>query len=110
MRSNDQFNTTIYGYTDRFRGVRARASNRPCGRPHPTDQQRLDFIEGNLGSVWRTVIRKLEAGEAVTTVRFGSDIEEVLIELTDLDRGPRLSDARLTMTEKGGWVDASGRR
>ena len=25
LRSNDQFNTTIYGYSDRFRGVKARA-------------------------------------------------------------------------------------
>jgi molybdopterin-dependent oxidoreductase alpha subunit len=40
MRSNDQFNTTVYGYRDRFRGV---SGTRKVVFMNPTDIERLGF-------------------------------------------------------------------
>jgi len=76
-------------------------------RPRPTDQQRLAFIEGNLGLVWKTVVRKLETGAAVTEIRLGTHVRVVRIEAVDLHLGPKLSDARLTIMGAG-WGYARG--
>lgn len=45
LRSNDQFNTTIYGYTDRFRGVKG---TRMVLFMNPSDMQRTGFAQGEL--------------------------------------------------------------
>lgn len=45
LRSNDQFNTTIYGYSDRLRGLEG---NRMILLMSPTQMQRLGFLEGEL--------------------------------------------------------------
>ncbi|MFO1037961.1 MAG: FdhF/YdeP family oxidoreductase [Geminicoccaceae bacterium] len=45
VRSNDQFNTTIYGYEDRFRGV---SGTRMVLFIHPLEAQRLGFDDGDL--------------------------------------------------------------
>ena len=45
MRSNDQFNTTIYGYHDRFRGVKG---TRLVVFMNPADIAALGFTEGEL--------------------------------------------------------------
>jgi molybdopterin-dependent oxidoreductase alpha subunit len=45
MRSNDQFNTTIYGYDDRFRGIRG---TRMVVLMSKVDIARLDLAEGEL--------------------------------------------------------------
>lgn len=45
LRSNDQFNTTIYGYSDRLRGLEG---NRMIVLMSPTLMQRLDLVEGAL--------------------------------------------------------------
>jgi molybdopterin-dependent oxidoreductase alpha subunit len=43
LRSNDQFNTTIYGYSDRFRGVKG---TRHVVFMNPADIERLDMAAG----------------------------------------------------------------
>ncbi|HQT84738.1 MAG: formate dehydrogenase [Acidiphilium sp. 37-64-53] len=43
MRSNDQFNTTIYGYNDRFRGIKG---TRMVVLMNRDDMARLDLTEG----------------------------------------------------------------
>ena len=43
LRSNDQFNTTIYGYDDRFRGIRGTRSVVPM---NANDVARLGLAEG----------------------------------------------------------------
>ncbi len=45
VRSNDQFNTTIYGYHDRFRGVRG---TRMTVFMHRNDVERLSLREGDI--------------------------------------------------------------
>jgi molybdopterin-dependent oxidoreductase alpha subunit len=45
IRSNDQFNTTIYGYDDRFRGIHG---TRHVLLIHPDDIARLGFRDGDL--------------------------------------------------------------
>jgi len=45
VRSNDQFNTTIYGYHDRFRGVRG---TRMTLFMHANDIDRLSLAEGDI--------------------------------------------------------------
>jgi molybdopterin-dependent oxidoreductase alpha subunit len=44
LRSNDQFNTTIYGYSDRFRGVEG---TRKMVFMNPEDILRLGFVDGD---------------------------------------------------------------
>ena len=44
LRSNDQFNTTVYGYSDRFRGV---DGTRMVVFMNPDDIARLGFAEGD---------------------------------------------------------------
>ncbi|WP_051371430.1 FdhF/YdeP family oxidoreductase [Mesorhizobium loti] len=44
LRSNDQFNTTIYGYSDRFRGVNG---TRKIVFLNPVDIERLGFTDGD---------------------------------------------------------------
>ena len=44
LRSNDQFNTTIYGYSDRFRGVQG---TRHVIFLNRTDMRRLNLVEGH---------------------------------------------------------------
>ncbi len=45
IRSNDQFNTTIYGYDDRFRGIHG---TRHVLLIHPGDIERLGFHDGDI--------------------------------------------------------------
>lgn len=45
MRSHDQYNTTIYGHDDRYRGV---SGNRHVLFVNPDDLRRLGFSEGEL--------------------------------------------------------------
>ena len=45
LRSNDQFNTTIYGYDDRFRGIHG---TRMVVLMHRNDIDRLDLREGEI--------------------------------------------------------------
>ena len=45
LRSNDQFNTTIYGYHDRFRGVKG---TRMVLFMNRSDIARLELDEGDL--------------------------------------------------------------
>src|SRR6195952_3520894 len=44
LRSNDQFNTTVYGYSDRFRGIEG---TRWVVFMNPIDIERLGLVEGN---------------------------------------------------------------
>ncbi len=60
IRSNDQFNTTIYGYDDRFRGIHG---TRHVLLIHPDDIARLGFHEGDL------VVAATVADDAVREVR-----------------------------------------
>lgn len=48
LRSNDQFNTTVYGYHDRFRGVQG---TRMVLFMNRADMKRLDLKEGELVSL-----------------------------------------------------------
>jgi molybdopterin-dependent oxidoreductase alpha subunit len=45
LRSNDQFNTTVYGYSDRFRGIEG---TRDVVLMNRGDMQRLDLEEGEI--------------------------------------------------------------
>ncbi|MCJ9669658.1 MULTISPECIES: FdhF/YdeP family oxidoreductase [unclassified Neorhizobium] len=45
LRSNDQFNTTVYGYSDRFRGV---DGTRQVLFVNPQDIERLGFADGDI--------------------------------------------------------------
>jgi anaerobic selenocysteine-containing dehydrogenase len=45
LRSNDQFNTTIYGYDDRFRGIHG---TRQVLLMHPDDIDRMGLHDGDL--------------------------------------------------------------
>ncbi|SEM43025.1 oxidoreductase alpha (molybdopterin) subunit [Sphingomonas gellani] len=45
LRSNDQFNTTIYGYDDRFRGIKG---TRQVVMINVADQQRLGVKDGDI--------------------------------------------------------------
>ena len=45
LRSNDQFNTTIYGYSDRFRGVEG---TRRIVFMNAQDIARLGFVDGDI--------------------------------------------------------------
>ena len=60
IRSNDQFNTTIYGYHDRFRGIHG---TRHVLLIHPEDIARLGFTDGDL------VVAATVAEDAVREVR-----------------------------------------
>jgi molybdopterin-dependent oxidoreductase alpha subunit len=60
IRSNDQFNTTIYGYDDRFRGIHG---TRHVLLIHPEDIARLGFRDGDL------VVATTVADDAVREVR-----------------------------------------
>lgn len=48
IRSNDQFNTTIYGYSDRLRGIE---NSRDVLLINPDDMKRLDLAEGDIVSL-----------------------------------------------------------
>ena len=66
MRSHDQFNTTIYGLDDRYRGVR---NGRRVVFVHPDDITALGFADGDLVdlvSEWRDpdAAEAAEAGDA----------------------------------------------
>ncbi len=60
IRSNDQFNTTIYGYDDRFRGIHG---TRHVLLIHPEDIAQLGFRDGDL------VVASTVADDAVREVR-----------------------------------------
>ncbi|MBM6592455.1 FdhF/YdeP family oxidoreductase [Microvirga pudoricolor] len=45
LRSNDQFNTTVYGYDDRFRGIRG---TRDVVLMNTADMQRFGLAEGDI--------------------------------------------------------------
>lgn len=45
MRSNDQFNTTVYGYSDRFHGIEG---TRDVLLMHPDDIERAGFEKGDV--------------------------------------------------------------
>jgi molybdopterin-dependent oxidoreductase alpha subunit len=48
LRSNDQFNTTVYGYSDRFRGVEG---TRKVLLMHPNDIERFGLKEGEAADL-----------------------------------------------------------
>jgi anaerobic selenocysteine-containing dehydrogenase len=48
VRSHDQFNTTIYGLDDRYRGISA---GRRAVFVHPEDLRRLGFADGDVVDV-----------------------------------------------------------
>ena len=56
MRSNDQFNTTIYGYDDRLRGLKG---SRMILLINPADMTRQDLTEGDIVSL------RTDAGDGV---------------------------------------------
>lgn len=66
MRSNDQFNTTVYGYNDRFRGIKG---TRMVVLMHNDDIIRLGFAEGekvSLSTVAHDGIPRMMSGFRVT--------------------------------------------
>ncbi len=66
LRSNDQFNTTIYGYDDRFRGIKG---TRMVVLLNREDMQRLEVTEGEfvaLRTLWTDNIERKMAGFRVT--------------------------------------------
>jgi anaerobic selenocysteine-containing dehydrogenase len=63
VRSHDQFNTTIYGLDDRYRGVRA---GRRVVFVHPDDLSSLGFADGEIVGV----VGHAADGAARTAPRF----------------------------------------
>lgn len=64
VRSHDQFNTTIYGMDDVYRGITA---GRRVVFIHPDDRAELGFDEGaiiDLISVWRGATGEVEERQA----------------------------------------------
>lgn len=58
LRSNDQYNTTIYGYSDRFRGVEG---TRQVVFMNPDDLARLGFADGDAVDL-TTALRDAKTG------------------------------------------------
>jgi molybdopterin-dependent oxidoreductase alpha subunit len=60
LRSHDQYNTTIYGHDDRYRGIK---NNRHVIFMNPKDAQKMGFVDGqsvNIESLWEdNISRKL---------------------------------------------------
>ena len=66
LRSNDQFNTTVYGYSDRFRGIEG---TRMVVLMHRDDIDRLGFKEGErvgMETSSKDGVRRAMAGFRVT--------------------------------------------
>ena len=66
LRSNDQFNTTIYGHSDRLRGLRG---SRDVLLINREEMQRLGLAEGQVVTLASTVddgVERLVSGLAVT--------------------------------------------
>ncbi|MFJ5027862.1 FdhF/YdeP family oxidoreductase [Streptomyces sp. NPDC088560] len=62
LRSHDQYNTTIYGLDDRYRGIRG---GRRVVLVHPEDARALGFAEGayvDLVSEWRDGVERRAPG------------------------------------------------
>ena len=57
LRSNDQFNTTVYGYSDRFRGIEG---TRHVLFMNPADMERLGFREDDAVSLVTAIHREKE--------------------------------------------------
>jgi len=67
LRSNDQFNTSIYGYDDRFRGV---SNSRSVLFMNTDDMARLGFIDGaivDVSSVAGDGVKRIVKALRVTT-------------------------------------------
>ena len=67
VRSNDQFNTTIYGYSDRFRGVEG---TRRIVFMNASDIERLGFVDGEIVDVTTAIddniVRKVSSLQIVS--------------------------------------------
>ena len=61
MRSNDQFNTTVYGYSDRFRGIEG---TRDVVFMNQSDIDRLGLKRGRSGPPTHIVEGQRRAGAA----------------------------------------------
>jgi molybdopterin-dependent oxidoreductase alpha subunit len=62
LRSHDQYNTTIYGLDDRYRGIR---NGRRVVLVHPDDARRLKIADGSyvdLVSEWKDGVERRAAG------------------------------------------------
>ena len=66
LRSNGQFNTTIYSHDDRFRGI---YGTRRVILMHRDDMQRLGFAEGDIVTVTCAAARDGEAARQVQDLR-----------------------------------------
>jgi molybdopterin-dependent oxidoreductase alpha subunit len=73
LRSNDQFNTTIYGYHDRFRGIKG---TRDVLFVHPADMTEQGLREGQI------VALESDAGDGVSRRRPG-----LIVTPYDIPRG-----------------------
>ena len=73
LRSNDQFNTTIYGYHDRFRGVKG---TRDVLFMHPADVAEAGLAEGQI------VALESDAGDGIARRRDG-----LIVTPYDIPRG-----------------------
>ncbi|WP_332643512.1 FdhF/YdeP family oxidoreductase [Aeromicrobium sp.] len=59
LRSHDQFNTTIYGFSDRYRGIE---NGRRVVFVHPDDIEEMGLADGSivdLHSVWRDDVERI---------------------------------------------------
>jgi len=67
LRSNDQFNTTIYGYSDRFRGVEG---TRRVLLMHPNDIERFGLKDGDAADLTTAiddgVVRQLKGFKVIS--------------------------------------------
>jgi hypothetical protein len=68
-----------------------------------TNEQRRKLVESNLEALAATITQKYDQGMWEAESRFGSTIRRVVITMSDLRAGPRLTDICLVVEERAGF-------
>jgi len=68
-----------------------------------TGEQRQKLVESNIEAIATTITQKYEQGMWETENRFGSTVRRVVITMSDLRAGPRLTDISLVVEERAGF-------
>jgi len=68
-----------------------------------TNEQRRKLVESNIEALATTITQKYDQGIWGTEHRFGSTIRRVVITMSDLRAGPRLTDICPVVEERAGF-------
>ena len=108
LRSNDQFNTTVYGYDDRFRGVKGTRdvlfmNRRDIARLLDIESDRIGHLSARLSTLGPAAT--LARGYAVVQAVPASGAPHVLQSAADAPAGTRLrvrvADGAVTAISEG---------